>query len=319
LARGGMSIARVNCSHGGAEGNKQKFADLIAVRKKHGFNYQIMLDTKGPEIRLGFFENDSVTLKDGDEFTLTTTECLGDKRRVFVNCPTLPTHVKHGQIILLSDGMIKLIVKSINGTDVLCTIKNGGVLSNRKTLFAPNCHLGFSFLSEYDKADLKLGKQLGAEIIAASFVSSKQDILEINEFMEHECGGTLPIIAKIESSDGIKNLDGILSVVYGVMVARGDLGVEYLIEEIPGLQKHIIRKANKAGKFVVVATEMMESLVEKPRPTRAETTDVYNAVHDGADATMLSAETAIAINPERSIAYMRRIIVQAEKELDQHF
>ncbi|MCL2570379.1 MAG: pyruvate kinase [Firmicutes bacterium] len=312
MARVGMNIARVNCSHGGAEGNRHVFEVLKKTREKHGLDFKIMLDTKGPDVRIGTFKEGGVDLKSGDIFTLTTDECEGTKNRVWINCPPLPKKVAVGQPILLSDGMIHVVVTEVKGNDVITKIEIGGRLTDRKTAFAPNCDLGLPFMADYDKHDLILGKKYGAELVAASFVGNGADLDEMNEFMrKNKC--EMPIISKIESSDGIKNLDEILQRTWGIMVARGDLGVEYPIEQIPTLQKLIVTKTREVGKFCVVATEMMESMVSRPRPTRAEVTDVANAVWQDASAVMLSAESATGNFPVETVTYMSKIVMEAEK------
>jgi len=307
----GMNIARVNCSHLTAEKAREVIEHLKRVRKDNGLNYQIMLDTKGPDIRIGTFEKGSVVLDEGQEFVFTTKQVEGSKKQVFMNYPRLPQVVTKGQVLLLVDGMIRMTVIETTETDVICMVDMGGVLGNKKSLFVPGCELGFTFLSEADKADLKVAVETGCDLIAASFVGSKQDLTDMKNWMK-ECGGEIPIISKIESVKGIERLDEIVKETWGVMVARGDLGVEYPIEEVPALQKLIISKCNKAKKFCIVATEMLESMIDRPRPTRAESTDIANAVWDGGDAVMLSAETAVGKYPFAAVEFMAKIAARAE-------
>jgi len=311
LVKAGMTHARVNCSHGGAEGNRGTFEILKKVRKEKNLDFVIMLDTKGPDVRIGKFKDGGVDLDVGQTFTITTDDCIGTKDRVWVQCEPLPRVVKPGQVVLLSDGKIRAVVTAIKGNDVITKIELGGRLTDRKTLFAPNCDLGLPFMADYDKADLKLGKELGMEMVAASFVGSAKDIQEMKEFMRAN-GGEVPIIAKIESSDGIKNLEEILDACDGIMVARGDLGVEFPLS-FPFMQRKMLASAKNKGKFSIVATEMMESMITTPRPTRAEVTDITLAIWQGADATMLSAETAVGKFPVEAVQYMKKIQLEAAR------
>ena len=314
MAHAGMTYARVNCSHGGmtSESNKEIVEMLKRVRAEKNLNFKLMLDTKGPDARTKSLEGGFTDLDKGQEFTLTINECLGNNTRVFVNVATLPSVVKPNQKILLGDGMIKVIVKKTTPTDVICEVLAGGRLFDNKTLFAPDCDLGMPFLADYDKQDLLLGKQMGMDVVAASFVNSELDLIEMQTFM-HEFNCELPIIAKIESSGGIRDIDKIIAGCDGIMVARGDLGIEYPLEKIPALQEMMIKKCNAAGKMVIVATEMMESMRRNPRPTRAEVTDVYTAIRQGADAVMTSSETAIGKYPVKTVLFMARISVEAKK------
>ncbi|MCL2851051.1 MAG: pyruvate kinase [Firmicutes bacterium] len=309
----GMSIARVNCSHGGDQ-NRINIETVKAVRKEKKLDIEIMLDTNGPDVRIGTFENVSVTLVKGNKFTLLAKECVGNEKQVFCGYEKLPMRVKKGEYILLGDGGIKLVIEEIKGDDIVCAIEEGGVLSDRKSLYVPNVDLGMPFMSDRDKQDVKMGLDTGCDSIAASFVGSVKDVKELRDFMK-ECGRVVPIYAKIESSEGIANLDEIMQNVEGVMVARGDLGVEYPLEKIPALQKLIIDVARKYNKFCIVATEMMETMKDNPRPTRAEVTDVANAVWQGADAVMLSAESAVGKHPILAVDFMRRITDEARRGL----
>lgn len=318
LASAGMNIARINCSHNSPAKTRDAILRLKKVREAKGLDFEIMLDTKGPDVRIGTFENGKVELKAGGSFILTTDECIGNESKVFVNCPLLPQKVSPGQVILLNDGLIKVVVTAIKGNSIVTQVEQGGVLSSKKTMFAPGCNLGLPFISVADELDLLAGLDAGIDSVAASFVGSRKDLLDLKAFMRAN-GGEVPIISKIESSGGIENLAEILDECAGVMVARGDLGVEYPIEQIPVLQKKVINAANKAGKFVIVATEMMESMITKPRPTRAETTDVANAVWDGANAVMLSAESATGAFPVETVTYMKKIAQIAEDNKNVRF
>lgn len=309
-----MSVARVNCSHGVLEANEATIETLKKVRKETGMPLAIMLDTKGPDIRIGQFESGSVVLSDGAKFTLTTKSCMGDINRVYVNYKKLPNVLQKGNTLLLNDGFIKLTVQETNDSEVICAVAVGGTLSNHKSLFAPNIELGLPFLSAADKADLLMGIKTGVDYIAASFTSSAKDVADMKKFLSSN-GAEIPIIAKIESHGGINSIDEILKVADGIMTARGDLGVEYPIEQIPTMQKLLTRKAVQAGRLIITATEMLESMIEKPRPTRAETTDIANAVYDGTSCIMLSGETAVGKYPLQSVMYMKRIAEEAEKNI----
>ena len=310
----GMNVARVNCSHGGAEENEAKINLLKKVRKQMGVPLAIMLDTKGPDIRIGTFENGGVELAGGQAFTLTTKSCIGSKSRVFVNCKRLPKFVKPGQILLLNDGFIKMTVTKVAEPEIVCRVDTGGYLSNRKSLFVHGAKLDIPFLSNEDKTDLLMGVKTDVDYIAASFVSCAKDVIDMKKFIA-KGGGDIPIIAKIESMEGVHNIDEILAVADGMMTARGDLGVEFPLEQIPTVQKYLTGKASGAGKFVITATEMLESMTEKPRPTRAETTDVANSVYDGTGAVMLSGETAVGKYPVQAVSYMKKITEEAEQNV----
>ena len=313
LVATGMNIARVNCSHLDAEKARKVITHLQDVRSKEKLDFMIMLDTKGPDIRIGLFENGSVDLIEGQTFTFTTKQIEGNKERVYVNYPRLPEVVKKGQDILLVDGMIRMVVTSTTDTDVLCKVELGGTLGGRKSMFVPGCELGLPFLSEPDKADLKVAAETKCDLIAASFVGSRKNLTDMKAWLK-ECGQEVPIISKIESVEAIGNLDEILDETDGVMVARGDLGVEYPIWELPALQKMIVEKCRERGIFCIMATEMLESMIERPRPTRAEATDIANAVWLGASAVMLSAETAVGKYPFLAVDYMKKIASYAESQ-----
>jgi len=315
LVRAGMSVARVNCSHGTIESNEATIRRLQSVRSRLGVPLAIMLDTKGPDIRIGTFENGGVDLKEGQTFTITTEKCVGDEARVFVDCKKLPNALPPGQEILLNDGFIKLVVQFTTSTAIICTVRIGGRLTDRKSLYAPGAKIGLPFLSKADQLDLDMGIRANVDYIAASFVGNAKNVLEMKKYLR--AGGMdIPILAKIENKEGVSNIEAILEVSDGIMTARGDLGVEYPIEQIPTVQKLLTSKAVSKGKLVITATEMLESMIEKPRPTRAETTDIANAVYDGTSCLMLSAETAMGKHPLKAVEFMRRIAEEAEANID---
>ena len=311
LIQAGMSVARVNCSHGTIEQNEETINRIKAIRKELGVPLAIMLDTKGPDIRIGRFEDGAVELVEGQTFILTTRQILGNSSQVHVACEQLPQVVQPDQILLLNDGFIKMTVIETTGTEITAKVNIGGRLTDRKSLYAPGCDLGLPFVSKEDEQDLLLAIRTDVDFIAASFVSSAQDVLDMKSFLAVN-GMDIPIVSKIESSGGVADIDNILKATDGIMIARGDLGVEYPIEQIPTIQKLLTQKAVKAGRFVVTATEMLESMIEKPRPTRAETTDVANAIYDGTSCIMLSGETAVGKFPLQAVNYMKRISEEAE-------
>ena len=310
----GMSVARVNCSHGTLEANETTIKHLKDVRKRLNMPLAVMLDTKGPDVRIGRFAEGSVFLINGQKFTLTTKPCTGNDSRVFVDCKKLPKVVKKGQVFLLNDGFIRMTAQNVTETEIECWVDAGGKLSDRKSLYAPGANLQLPFLSKADELDLLMGIKMDVDYIAASFVSTAKDIISMKKFLSAH-GANIPIIAKIESVGGVTEIDEILKVADGIMTARGDLGVEYPIEQIPTIQKLLTRKAMEAGKLVITATEMLESMIEKPRPTRAETTDIANAVYDGTSCVMLSGETAVGKFPVEAVNYMKRIAEEAEKNI----
>lgn len=314
LLAAGMDVARLNFSHGSHAEHKRRINTLRAVAQEMGRPVAIMLDNRGPEIRLGTFRGGRVNLQEGDIFTLTTEPVTGDRTRAFVNYPGLVRDVQPGQIVLLADGAIAMEVLEVRGVEVVCRVKNNGELSDRKKVNLPGVSLSLPALSEQDLADLEFGVENGVDFVAASFIRKAEDVLEIRRVLE-EKGADIPIIAKIESREGVTNIDAILRVADGVMVARGDLGIEIPAEEVPLIQKMIIKKANRLGKPVITATQMLESMVTSPRPTRAEASDVANAILDGSDAVMLSEETAAGRYPAEAVATMARIAERAETAL----
>ena len=314
LIDAGMNVARLNFSHGTHEDHAKKIAMVKKVRERKKAPIAIMLDTKGPEFRIGTFQNGKITLKDGDSFTFTTEDIVGDKDRVSITYKKACDQMKPGDKILLNNGLMIFEVVKVEKPNIVCKTVVGGNLSDRKSMFFPDKELDMVYLSEQDKADLKFGVEHGVDFIAASFVSKAQDVIDIRNWLK-ECGspeGEIEIIAKIESRAGVNNLDSILKVCDGIMVARGDLGVEVPFEELPDIQKSLIKACRICGKRSITATEMLESMIKQPRPTRAEISDVANAVYDGSSAIMLSGETAAGAYPVEAVKAMSKIAAQAE-------
>ena len=314
LVDAGMNVARLNFSHGTHEEHAKKIAMVKKVREEKKVPLPIMLDTKGPEFRIKTFANGKINLKDGETFTFTTDEVIGDKTRVSVSFKGICDQMVPGDKILLNNGLIIFEVVKVQKPNVVCKTVVGGELSNRKSMFFPDKQLDMVYLSEQDKSDLKFGVEQGVDFVAASFVSKAQDVVDIRNWLR-ECGspdGEIEIIAKIESRAGVNNLDEILKVCDGIMVARGDLGVEVPFEELPSIQKSLIKACRICGKRSITATEMLESMIKQPRPTRAEISDVANAVYDGSSAIMLSGETAAGAYPVEAVKAMAKIAAQAE-------
>ena len=314
LIDAGMNVARLNFSHGTHEDHAAKIAMIKNLRNKKKVPLPIMLDTKGPEFRIKTFKDGKIKLKDGDTFIFTTEDIIGDKTHVSVSFKGICKQMNAGDRILLNNGLMIFEVVKVETPNVVCKTLVGGELSNRKSMFFPDKELNMVYLSEQDKADLKFGVEQGVDFIAASFVSKAQDVVDIRNWLR-ECGspdGEIEIIAKIESRAGVNNLSEILKVCDGVMVARGDLGVEVPFEELPSIQKSIIKACRIVGKRSITATEMLESMVKQPRPTRAEISDVANAVYDGSSAIMLSGETAAGAYPVEAVKAMAKIARQAE-------
>ena len=314
----GMNVARLNFSHGTHEEHAKKIDTIKRVREKKKVPLPIMLDTKGPEFRIKTFAKGKVNLKEGDTFTFTTDEIEGDKTRVSVSFSGICEQMFPGDKILLNNGLIIFEVVKVEKPDVVCKVIVGGELSNRKSMFFPDKELEMEYLSAQDKADLKFGVEQGVDFIACSFVSKAQNLIEVRNWLR-ECGDTddqIELIAKIESRAGVNNLDSIIDECGGIMVARGDLGVEVPFEELPAIQKTIINKCRIHGRRSITATEMLESMIKQPRPTRAEISDVANAVYDGSSAIMLSGETAAGAYPVEAVRAMVRIAEQAEINTD---
>lgn len=316
LVLNGMDIARFNFSHGDYEEQKSRLDLLKSVREELGLPIAALLDTKGPEIRTGLLKDEKkVTLKEGQTYTLTTREIVGDETIGHINYSGLNEDVAAGNRILIDDGLIELEVREVRGTDIICKVINGGELGMRKGVNVPNVKIKLPALTEKDKADIRFGIEQGYDFIAASFVRTADAIREIREILD-EAGSSMQIIAKIENAEGIENLDSIIDASDGIMVARGDMGVEIPPEQVPHIQKTIIRKCNIACKPVITATQMLDSMIRNPRPTRAEVTDVANAVYDGTDAVMLSGETAMGKYPVEALKMMAQICEASEKFLD---
>lgn len=313
----GMNVARFNFSHGDYEVHKKRFEQVVRLREELGLPIATMLDTKGPEIRLGRFVDDKpVEIYDGDTFTLTTEDIPCTAERASISFKGLPGDISIGTAILINDGVVELKAEKITATDIVCRVICGGTLSNNKGINVPGVELSMPYLSERDMSDLEFGSKMGYDFIAASFVRSSADINYLKKFTK-SLGWTTPrIIAKIENMDGVNNIDEIIEAADGIMVARGDMGVEIPFEQIPSIQKEIIAKGYLAGKQVITATQMLESMITNPRPTRAEITDVANAIYDGTSAIMLSGETAAGKHPVEAVHTMALIAETTEKDIN---
>lgn len=331
LMLNGLNVARLNFSHGTHEEHKKRIDTIKKLREELDLPIAIMLDTKGPEIRIKTFKSGEVTLQTGDIFTLTTRDVEGDETIVSVSYEGLPKDVSKGTRILIDDGLVELeVIEIVNGTDIRCTVLNGGTIKDRKGVNVPNVPINLPAVTEKDIEDIKFGIENDVDFIAASFIRKAEDVLQIRKILEENGGEDIEIISKIENQQGVDNIDEIIEASDGIMVARGDLGVEIEAEKIPILQKQIIKKCNLAGKPVITATQMLDSMMRNPRPTRAEVTDVANAILDGTDAVMLSGETAsgkypiesvktmynIALNTESSSQYLETL--QSKRTLDNH-
>lgn len=317
LIRNGMNIARFNFSHGDHEEQKNRMDMVKKVRDEEKAHTAILLDTKGPEIRTGLLEDGKkVTLEEGSVFTLTTEEIVGNSEKVSITYEGLVNDVKKGGTILIDDGLIGLKVDSIDEKNIYCTVVNGGELGERKGVNVPNVPVRLPAITEKDKEDIRFGVEQGVDFIAASFVRNAECVLEIRALLRELGAPNIPIIAKVENGEGIANIDEIIRSADGIMVARGDLGVEIPAEEVPYLQKMIIQKCNDHFKPVITATQMLDSMIRNPRPTRAEVTDVATAVYDGTDAVMLSGETANGKYPVEALKMMSHIVENTEEHLD---
>lgn len=316
LCLAGMNVARLNFSHGTYEEHRRRIDAIKKVRSELNLPIAIMLDTKGPEFRIKTFASGKVLLEDGDKFTFTTEDIIGDKARVSVTYKKLNEELETGDIILLNNGLLSFAVDSIEGCEINCTVLCGGELSDRKSMSFPGKHLKQEYLSEQDKADLLFGVQNEVDYVACSFVSCKQDMIDIRDYLESIGGGYLDLIAKIENQSGYDNIEEICEHCDGIMVARGDMGVEVPFEKLPAIQKHLITKCRLLGKRVITATEMLESMIHNPRPTRAEISDVANAVYDGTSAIMLSGETAVGAYPVLTVQTMAKIAETAESDIN---
>ena len=309
----GMNVCRLNFSHGTHEEHAAKIKIIKELRGERGIPLPILLDTKGPEFRTGRYENGKITLKSGDEFTFTTEQIIGNEKKVSVNYPYLCEVLKKGDTILLNNGLMSFTVTEVTDKDVKTVVIDGGETRDHKSMFFPNKELKLDFLSEQDKSDILFGIEQGIDFIALSFVSEEKNITEVRNFLKANHGEGIDIIAKIENTSGVKNLESIVKASDGVMVARGDLGVEMPYETIPNTQKRMIDVCRILGKRCITATEMLESMIHSSRPTRAEISDVANAVYDGTSAVMLSGETAAGDYPVEAVKAMAKIVEQAEK------
>lgn len=318
LIKAGISAARMNFSHGDHEEQGIRIKNMKQAREELNAPIPLILDTKGPEIRIKTFgtENGKITLNKGDEFTLTTEDIEGDQTKVSVTYEMLPEDVSVGNTILIDDGLIELKVTAIDGCEVKCVAQNSGIVGSKKSVNLPNVHIHLPALTQKDIDDLKFGVEQGVDFIAASFIRSANDVLEIRKVLEEAGGSDILIISKIENRDGVDNIDEILEVTDALMVARGDLGVEIPFEEVPLVQKMLIRKCIEKGKPVITATQMLDSMIRNPRPTRAEVNDVANAIFDFTDAIMLSGETANGDFPVEAVKAMDRIARQIEESID---
>ena len=318
LVANGMNVARFNFSHGSHEEHLGRFEKLKAIREELGLPVAALLDTKGPEIRLRDFKNGTEMLEAGQTFTLTTREVEGTKEICSITYKDLPQDVQPGGTIMLDDGLIKLQVQTVNDTDIVCKVLNNGKIKNKKGVNVPGVHLSMPYMSQRDRDDIIFGAQQGFDFIAASFVRTAQDVYDIRNLL-NEYDSNIRIIAKIENREGVNNIDSILAAADAVMVARGDLGVEIDFTELPGIQKNIIERSFSFGKPIVTATQMLDSMIVNPRPTRAEISDVANAIYDGTSAIMLSGETAAGAYPVEALKTMSAIAERTEQESHSRF
>lgn len=312
----GMNVARCNFSHGTYDEHKKRMDMVKKLRKEVGKPVAILLDTKGPEVRVKDFKEGKVMLEEGQLFTLTAEEVEGTKDKVSVTYNRLYEDLEVGMRVLIDDGLIEMKVEKVNKNDIVCRVINGGVVSNHKGVNVPDVDLSMPYISDKDREDILFGISQDVDFIAASFVQKKEDILQLRKLLEKNGGEDIKIISKIENAQGVANIDDIIEVSDGIMVARGDMGVEIPYEEVPVIQKKIIKKVYRAGKQVITATQMLESMIKNPRPTRAETTDIANAVYDGTSAIMLSGETAAGAYPVEAVRTMVRIAERTEQDVD---
>ena len=316
LILSGMNVARLNFSHGDYDSHRSRFNMVKECREELKRPIATMLDTRGPEVRVGCFENGKIEVKNGDHFTLTTRDVSGTNKAVSVTYPGLPNDVQVGTRILIDDGLIELLCESVTDTDIKCVVKNGGEISDKKSVNVPDVNLSLPYMNEQDAQDIRFGAALGFDFIAASFTRCADDIAEIRQILAEEKRENVRIIAKIENLAGVENIEEIISIADGIMVARGDLGVEIPLEQIPAIQKKLIKKTFLSGKPVITATQMLESMMKNPRPTRAEATDIANAIYDGTSAIMLSGETAAGLYPIEALQTMVRIAESTEDDIN---
>ena len=315
LIKNGLNVCRLNFSHGSHEEHKGRMDLVKKLREELNMPTAILLDTKGPEIRTGKFDAPEVLLEEGQTFTITMKDVMGNKEMCTVSYKGLANDVKTGDTILIDDGLVGLTVKEVNGDDIVCEVQNSGIVKNHKGVNVPGVKVNLPAITEKDRSDIEFGIEQGIDFIAASFVRKVSDVLAIREILEANNATHIKIISKIENQEGVDNLDEIIEVSDGIMVARGDLGVEIPTEEIPVVQKLMIKKCNEAGKPVITATQMLDSMIRNPRPTRAEVTDVANAIYDGTDAIMLSGETAAGKYPVEAVKTMATIAKRAEETM----
>lgn len=316
LCLAGMNVARLNFSHGEHADHKKRMDEVKKVRRKLNLPVAILLDTKGPEYRIGTFRTGRITLKAGDRFTFTARQVQGDEKCVSVSYPALVKELSAGDMILLNNGLLSFRVERIAGEDIECVTVIGGELSDRKSMSFPGHVMHREYLSEQDKKDILFGAAEGVDFIACSFVSRAQDLIDVRDLLAENGISGIGLIAKIENQSGVDHIDEICEYCDGIMVARGDMGVEIPFERLPALQKKLIAECRMIGKRVITATEMLESMIQSPRPTRAEISDVANAVYDGTSAVMLSGETAVGKNPVTAVEVMARIVETAEADID---
>ena len=316
LMKNGMNVARMNFSHGTHEEQKVRLDMIKKLREELNLPVAALLDTKGPEIRIGDVEGGKLELKPGQEFTLTTEEMLGTEKKVTITYKELYKDVEAGDSILIDDGLIGMEVVRIDESDIVCRVKNGGFISNHKGVNVPGVELNMPFVSPKDLADIVFAVEQDYDFIAASFTRTAEDIMEIRKILQEHGGEKIHIIAKLENKQGVKNCEDILRVADGIMIARGDMGVEIPLEEVPVIQKELIRKAMHMGKPVITATQMLDSMMKNPRPTRAETSDVANAIYQGTSAIMLSGETAAGAYPIEAVQTMAKIAERTEQDID---
>ena len=317
MVQAGLNIVRINLSHAVRHEMDILMETIQRIRDELNVPLPVMIDTRGPEIRVKDFENGKAEIKKGQQFIFTGREILGNNHAVSINYPTIVKNIKLNDKILAVNGLMAFKVIDIKGKDIITTALNTGEISNKKSISIPNLMLNIHYLNELDKTDILWGIKHKVDYVAGSFVNSKNDVLALRKFIKDN-GGDLKIISKIESVCGINNLDEIIELSDGVMVARGDLGVEVQIEKLPALQRIIIDKAMRAGKVVITATEMLESMIKNKRPTRAEVSDIANAVYQGSSAIMLSGETAVGVYPVESVETMSKVAYEAEKNIDYH-
>ncbi len=316
LMLAGMDVARINMSHQDQDIHRRRIEMVKRIREELHRPVAVLIDTKGPEIRLGTFQTPKVELKAGSVYTLTTKETVGDDKVGFIQYAGLPKDVCRGCHILIDDGLIDMVVDQVTDTEIRCTVLNGGTISAHKGINVPGVHLSMPFLSDRDRSDIAFAVEMDADFIAASFVRCAEDALQIRRELEKNNDHEIRIISKIENAEGVDHLDEILKVSDGIMVARGDMGVEIPLEELPPIQKIMIKKGYNAGLQVITATQMLDSMVKNPRPTRAEVTDVANAIYDGTSAIMLSGETAVGAYPVETVKTMARIAERTERDID---